>query len=48
MLSIDGNVFNVTAGEQGVTVNDEPLAASLSEGFAIVGGKLYQTDWQVK
>ena len=48
VLSIDGNVFNVTAGEQGVTVNDEPLAASLSEGFAIVGGKLYQTDWQVK
>ena len=48
VLSIDGNVVNVTAGEQGVTVNDESLAASLSEGFAIVGGKLYQTDWQVK
>lgn len=48
VISIDGNVFNVTVDEQGVTVNDDSLTASLSEGFAIVGGKLYQTDWQVK
>jgi hypothetical protein len=48
VLSIDGNVVNVTTSEQGVTINDEPLAASLSDGFAIVGGKLYQTGWQVK
>ena len=48
VISIDGNVVNVQVGEKGVTVNEESLAASLSEGFAVVGGKLYEVEWQVK
>jgi hypothetical protein len=48
VISVDGNVFNVQVGKSGVTVNDRSLAASLSEGFAIVGGKLYETEWKVK
>ena len=46
VISVDGNVFNVEMDEKGVRVNDEPFVASLSEGFAIVGGKLYETEWE--
>jgi hypothetical protein len=28
-------------------VDGEALTGRMSEGFAIVGGKLYETDWQV-
>jgi hypothetical protein len=45
-ISIDGNVYNVEIDGGSVRVNDETYAASLSEGFAIVGGKLYETEWQ--
>ena len=48
VLSIDGQVVNVEITEKGVVVEGEPLVASLSEGFAIVGGKLYETAWQAK
>jgi hypothetical protein len=48
VLSVDGQVFNVETNDNGVTVEGESLVASLSEGFAVVGGKLYQTEWQVK
>ena len=47
-ISIDGNIFAVEMGERGVRVNGEPLTASLSEGFAIVGSKLYETEWEVE
>ena len=46
VISVDGNVFNVEPDEKGVRVNDESFVASLSEGFAIVGGKLYETEWE--
>jgi hypothetical protein len=46
VISVDGNVFNVEKDENGVRVNDESFVASLSEGFAIVGGKLYETEWE--
>jgi hypothetical protein len=46
VISVDGNVFNVETNEDGVRVNDESFVASLSEGFAIVGGKLYETEWE--
>jgi hypothetical protein len=48
MLSIDGQVVNVEITDNGVSVEGEPLVASLSDGFAIVGGKLYETEWQVE
>ncbi len=46
VISVDGNVYNVETDENGVRVNDESFVASLSEGFAIVGGKLYETEWE--
>jgi hypothetical protein len=46
VIAVDGNVFNVETDENGVRVNDESFVASLSEGFAIVGGKLYETEWE--
>ena len=48
VLSVDGQVVNVEVTDKGVTVDGEALAASLSEGFAIVGGKLYETEWEAK
>jgi hypothetical protein len=48
VISVDGNVFNVQVSEAGVTVDGQSLVASLSDGFAIVGGKLYETEWEVK
>ena len=48
VISVDGNVFNVAVTDKGVTVDGEPLVGSLSEGFAIVGGKLYETEWDVE
>jgi hypothetical protein len=47
-ISVDGNVFNVEVDEQGVLVDDERLISSLSAGFAVVGGKLYETEWVVE
>ena len=47
MISVDGNVFEVKVDETGVRINKDELVASLSEGFAIVGGKLYETEWTV-
>ena len=44
-ISVDGNVFQVELTENGVAVDGETLAASLAEDFAIVGGKLYETEW---
>ena len=46
MISVDGIVFNVEMTEDGVRINDEAEVASLCEGFAIVGGKLYETEWE--
>ena len=46
VLSVDGQVVNVEITDNGVSVEGEPLVASLSEGFAIVGGKLYETEWE--
>ncbi len=48
MISVDGNVFNIERTGNGVTVDGEALVARMSEGFSIVGGKLYETEWQVK
>lgn len=48
VLSVDGNVFSVDVTDKGVTVDGEPVVGSLSEGFAIVSGKLYETEWDVK
>ena len=45
-LSIDGNVYTVEKTENGVKVGDETFVGSLSEGFAIIGGKLYETEWK--
>jgi hypothetical protein len=47
VLSIDGQIVNVEITDNGVSVEGEPLVASLSKGFAIVGGKLYETEWEV-
>jgi hypothetical protein len=47
-ISVDGNVYTVEVDGNSVRVNDESLVASMSEGFAIVGGKLYETDWTVE
>jgi hypothetical protein len=44
-ISIDGNVYTVQKTENGVKVGDETFVGSLSEGFAIIGGKLYETEW---
>jgi hypothetical protein len=48
VISVDGNVFNVEIEDNGVRVDDASFVASLSDDFAIVGGKLYETEWQVK
>ena len=48
VISVDGNVFNIERTDNGVTVDGEALVARMSEGFAIVGGKLYETEWQVE
>ena len=45
-ISIDGNLFTIDITDNGVQVGDECLAGSLSEDFAIVGGKLYEIEWQ--
>lgn len=45
-ISVDGNVYRVEKTEEGVKVDDETFVGSLSEGFAIVGGKLYETEWE--
>ena len=47
VISVDGQVYDVAVNDDGVQVNGDVLAASLSEGFAIVSGKLYETEWSV-
>mgnify|MGYP001554656119 FL=1 len=46
MISVDGHVYTVEKTENGVTVDDEGFVGSLSDGFAIIGGKLYETEWE--
>jgi hypothetical protein len=48
VIAVDGNVYNVEKTPKGVTVDGEAMVGSMSEGFAVVGGKLYETEWQVK
>jgi hypothetical protein len=48
VISVDGNVFHVEKTERGVDVDGTPMVGSLSEGFAVIGGKLYETDWELK
>jgi hypothetical protein len=48
MISVDGNVFSIEITANGVQVGDEVCVASLSEGFAIVNGKLYETEWNAE
>jgi hypothetical protein len=48
VISVDGNVYNVEVTDNGVTVEGESYAGSLSEGFAIVGGKLYEAEWEIQ
>jgi len=45
-ISIDGNVYRVGKTENGVSVDGEAFVGSLSDGFAIIGGKLYETEWE--
>jgi len=45
-IAIDGNVYTVEKTEKGVKVGDETFVGSLSDGFAIIGGKLYETEWE--
>ena len=47
-ISVDGNVHNIELEGKNVRVDDESMTASLSEGFAIVGGKLYEIEWRAK
>ncbi len=47
MISIDGNVFAIEITANGVKVGDDTFSASLSDGFAIVAGKLYETEWKI-
>ena len=47
-IAVDGNVYEIEMEPNGVRVNGDLLVASLSEGFAIVGGKLYETEWQIE
>ena len=44
-IAVDGNVFQIEVDDNGVIVNGDVMTASLSEDFAIVGGKLYETEW---
>jgi hypothetical protein len=46
MISVDGHVYTVEKTENGVKVNDEAFVGSLSDDFAIIGGKLYETEWE--
>ena len=48
VISVDGQVHNVEVSDEGVSVDDELIVASLSEDFAVVGGKLYETEWKVE
>jgi hypothetical protein len=48
VISVDGNVFRVERIAKGVTVDGTPMVGSMSEGFAVVGGKLYETEWQLR
>jgi hypothetical protein len=48
VIAVDGNVYNVERTAKGVTVDGAAMVGSMSEGFAVVGGKLYETQWQVK
>ena len=50
--AIDGPVTDIFgpvaehAAANGVKVGDDAFVGSLSYGFAIIGGKLYETEWE--
>jgi hypothetical protein len=46
VISVDGNLFNVERLANGVKVDEESFVASMCTDFAIVGGKLYETEWK--
>jgi hypothetical protein len=48
VIAVDGSVFHVGKTDRGVTVDGTPMVGSMSEGFAVVAGKLYETQWQSK
>lgn len=48
VIAVDGNVFSIERTESGVSVDGEAFTGSLSEGFAVIGGRLYETEWQLK
>jgi hypothetical protein len=48
VISVDGHLFNVERLANGVKVDEEPFVASICTDFAIVGGKLYETEWKVE
>lgn len=48
MIAVDGNVFQIEMTPTGVKVNDKALVCSLSQDFAVVAGKLYETTWETK
>jgi hypothetical protein len=48
VISVDGNVFHVEKTDRGVQVDGTPMVGSLSEGFAVVGGRLYETDSELQ
>lgn len=48
VIAVDGNVFHVEKTDRGVSVDGTPMVGSLSEGVAVVGGKLYETEWELK
>lgn len=48
MISVDGNVFKIAIDPKGIQVNDKLLVSSLSQDFAIVGGKLYEVSWKIE
>ena len=47
VIAVNGNVFDVEITANGVSVDGKEFNASLSEDFAVVGGRLYETEWQV-
>jgi hypothetical protein len=47
VISVDGNVFHVEKTDSGVNIDGQPVVGSLSDGFAVVGGKLYETEWEL-
>ena len=40
------NIYTIEKTENGIKVGEEAFVGSLSDGFAIIGGKLYETEWE--